>query len=95
MVFDIETVQKIEGSLIELDPYIESYEESLEFCLEKLPSRSRRMLELRYTCCMSAEEIATQLEMTVKSVYTRLSQIRVGLRDCVRRKLRLTGGANP
>ena len=85
----------IEGSLLELEPRIDSYEESLEFCLQKLPERSRRMLELRYTCAMSADEIASQLKMTVQSVYTRLSQIRVALRDCVRRQLRRSGGSAP
>lgn len=95
MVFDVETVHKIEGSLIELEPRIDRYEESLESCIKRLPERSRRMLELRYTCCMNAEEIASQLGLTVKSVYTRLSQIRVGLRECVRRKLRLSGGTAP
>lgn len=91
MVFDVDTVLRIEGSLMEIDSQVETYEEPLEFCLEKLPGRSRRMLELRYTYCMSAEEIAGQLTMTVNSVYTRLSQIRVALRDCVRRQLRLSG----
>ncbi|QDV74077.1 sigma-70 family RNA polymerase sigma factor [Botrimarina mediterranea] len=95
MIFDVDTVSKIEGSLLELEPRIDSYEESLEFCLQKLPERSRRMLELRYTCAMSADEIASQLKMTVQSVYTRLSQIRVALRDCVRRQLRRTGGNAP
>jgi RNA polymerase sigma-70 factor (ECF subfamily) len=95
MIFDVDTVSKIEGSLLELEPRIDSYEESLEFCLQKLPERSRRMLELRYTCTMSADEIASQLKMTVQSVYTRLSQIRVALRDCVRRQLRRSGGSAP
>lgn len=95
MIFDVETVLKIEGSLLELEPRIDSYEEPLEFCLQKLPERSRRMLELRYTCTMSADEIAVQLKMTVQSVYTRLSQIRVVLRDCVRRQLRRSGGSAP
>ena len=95
MIFDVETVSKIEGSLLELEPLINSYEEPLEFCLQKLPEKSRRMLELRYTCCMSADEIGAQLKMTVQSVYTRLSQIRVALRDCVRRQLHRSGETAP
>ncbi len=95
MIFDVDTVSKIEGSLLELEPHINSYEEPLEFCLQKLPEKSRRMLELRYTCCMSADEIGVQLKMTVQSVYTRLSQIRVALRDCVRRQLQKSGGSTP
>ncbi|TWT97849.1 RNA polymerase sigma factor CnrH [Botrimarina colliarenosi] len=92
MIFDVDTISKIEGSLMELEPHIDSYEESLEFCLQKLPDRARRLLELRYTCCLNATEIAEQLKMTVQSVYTRLSQVRVTLRDCVRRQTRESGG---
>lgn len=95
MIFDVDTVSKIEGSLLELEAHVDRYEEPLEYCLQKLPEKSRRMLELRYTCCMSADEIGAQMKLTVQSVYTRLSQIRVALRDCVRRQLHKSGGNAP
>lgn len=95
MVFDIDTVSKIEGSLMELEHKTSHYEEPLEFCMKKLSDRARRLLELRYTYGMTADETAEKMAMTVKSVYTRLSQIRVALRDCVRRQLRQSEGTSP
>ena len=95
MVFDVETVYRIESSLLELESQVDDYIESLERCLNKLPKRSHHMLELRYKQLLSVGDIAGQLKMSINSVYTRLSQIRVGLRECIQRQLRRSEGPNP
>jgi DNA-directed RNA polymerase specialized sigma24 family protein len=50
-------------------------------------------VELRYLNCLNAEQIAHSLGFRVQSVYTRLSQIRQGLRECIQRRLSLSGDA--
>ena len=93
MIFDTETVALIEQSFLELEPRMDAYRAALEDCLKRLPTRSRKLVELRYTSAQRADEIADGLGLTVKSVYTRLSQIRLALRECVQRRLRLVGDA--
>lgn len=93
MVFDLETVKHIEASILTLEPDLSGRQEALERCLEVLPARSRQLIQLKYASNMKAEEIAEQLDLTVHSVYTRLSQLRSSLRDCISRRLRQAGEA--
>ncbi|QDU57601.1 sigma-70 family RNA polymerase sigma factor [Aeoliella mucimassa] len=90
MLFDVETVYKIESTLVELETQVDDYLESLEHCLDSLPKRSHSMLELRYKQSLSTGEIANRLKMTINSVYSRLSQIRMALRNCIHRRLQKT-----
>lgn len=91
MIFDVETVKVIEASLLSIEPDLGIRQEALEQCLERLPDRSRNLIHLKYVGELKAEDIASQLNLTVNSVYTRLSQLRAALRDCVRRQLRRAG----
>lgn len=91
MVFGIETIKLIENSFLSFEPRTSVYHDALEECLSKLPPRSRHLVHLRYLSCLCAEEIAEQVGFTIQSVYTRLSQIRTGLRECINRQMRLMG----
>ena len=62
-------------------------QEALERCLEKLPEKSRRMLELRYEEDSSVEEVASALQSTAGSVRVMLFRIRNLLADCIEGEL--------
>lgn len=61
--------------------------EALEACLEELPRRSRRLLDLRYVEEQSAEETARETGSTAGSVRVLLSRIRTVLASCIERRL--------
>lgn len=63
--------------------------EALTHCLEKLPEKSRRLLEHRYGDAMRPEEIAAKLRNSRDAVYKALARIRTKLEDCIQRWLSL------
>jgi RNA polymerase sigma-70 factor (ECF subfamily) len=60
---------------------------ALEKCLDKLPPKSRRLLDLRYVEDASMEAIAQSIESTAGSVRVMLFRIRNLLADCVKAEL--------
>lgn len=64
----------------------------LEYCLDQLTERSRRLLGLRYTDDLKPKEIASELGTSTGSVRVTLSRIRTSLMDCVQK--RAAGEAN-
>lgn len=62
--------------------------EALRDCLESLEGPSRRLLNARYTDCMSLEDLAHQLQRKVSAVSMQLHRLRVVLGDCIEAKLR-------
>jgi RNA polymerase sigma-70 factor (ECF subfamily) len=61
--------------------------EALEACLEKLPPKSRRLLDLRYVKELSADEMAQETGSTSGSVRVLLSRARTALASCIERRL--------
>ncbi|MFN5853825.1 MAG: sigma-70 family RNA polymerase sigma factor [Pirellulaceae bacterium] len=61
--------------------------EALEHCLEKLPDRSRRLLNMRYHQSLGIEKIAEAIRSTPVSVRVTLFRIREALADCIQRRL--------
>jgi len=61
--------------------------EALEACLDELPPRSRRLLELRYVDELSAAEAAREICSTEGSVRVLLSRVRTVLASCIERRL--------
>ena len=60
--------------------------EALEVCLDELPSRSRRLLDLRYVEELSAEDTAQEIGSTSGSVRVLLSRVRTVLAGCIERR---------
>jgi RNA polymerase sigma-70 factor (ECF subfamily) len=60
---------------------------ALEKCIEKLPSKSRRLLDLRYVEDASMEVIAELVDSTAGSVRVMLFRIRNLLADCIKSEL--------
>jgi RNA polymerase sigma-70 factor (ECF subfamily) len=63
--------------------------EALEACLDELPPRSRRLLDLRYVGECSAAEIAREIGSTSGSVRVLLTRVRTALSSCIERRLAL------
>ncbi|MFN3189411.1 MAG: sigma-70 family RNA polymerase sigma factor [Aureliella sp.] len=61
--------------------------EALEACLEELPPKSRRLLDLRYVGELSAAEMAQETGSTSGSVRVLLSRVRTVLASCIKRRL--------
>lgn len=61
--------------------------EALEHCLDGLPERSRRLLDLRYAEELSSNRIAESLGSTAGSVRVLLTRVRGVLAECIQRRL--------
>ena len=61
--------------------------EALEACLDELPPRSRKLLDLRYVEELSAAEMARETGTTSGSVRVLLSRVRSVLASCIERRL--------
>ena len=62
--------------------------EALSDCLAKLPSKDRRLIDLRYGDNSSVEAVARKVGRTASAVYKALARVRESLLDCVRHKLK-------
>ena len=60
----------------------------LKRCVEKLPAKSRRLVELHYYLEIASVEIAAQTAMTADAVRRALFRLREQLRRCIRSSLK-------
>ena len=67
------------------------YLKALRECLDEIPPRSRKILDLRYAEKKSRREIAAVLSMTIDGIKSALQRIRERLSKCVRARLKLEG----
>lgn len=73
--------QLAEGSNVEW--YRPEEQAALQQCLERLPDKSRRLIELHYHLEVSSVEIAQQMQMTAEAVRRALFRLRQQLRMCI------------
>lgn len=64
--------------------------EAVRECIQKLPPRSRQLVELRYRDNISGKSLADRLTQSLNTVYVALSRVHRALSSCV--KLRLSRG---
>ena len=86
-VFSDMVLDRIASLMAERQPQHSARQTALEHCLEKLPQKSRRLLDLRYAEDASAESIARATNSTAGSVRVTLLRIRDALADCIRAQL--------
>jgi RNA polymerase sigma-70 factor (ECF subfamily) len=60
---------------------------ALRECLEALPDKARRLVELRYVAGMSGHALAARLNQPPNTVYVALSRIYRNLSACVKKRL--------
>jgi RNA polymerase sigma-70 factor (ECF subfamily) len=70
------------------ETYAEPAKTALRGCLEKLPERSRTLLNLRYNMNLKSEAIAGQITTSAEAVRMALVRTRELLRACIGRALR-------
>ena len=67
----------------EVDWYRPEEQAALQQCLEQLPEKSRRFIELHYDLGVSSVEIAARMQMTADAVRRALFRLREQLRKCI------------
>jgi RNA polymerase sigma-70 factor (ECF subfamily) len=61
--------------------------EALKKCLEALPTKSRKVVQLRYGDSISIADVARRVGSTTAAAQRALSRIRARLADCIGRRL--------
>jgi RNA polymerase sigma-70 factor (ECF subfamily) len=92
VVFDqdiVDAVAQTAGAMVE---EMDDRHVALADCLQRLPSRDRELLLIRYEPGGGVEEAAQRSGRTVQTAYKALARLRKLLLDCVSSKL-ATGGA--
>jgi RNA polymerase sigma-70 factor, ECF subfamily len=80
-------MDQLADALVVRQPHVAARQAALERCVEKLPEKSRRMLDLRYAEEASVEEMAAALRSTPGSVRVMLLRIRNLLAQCIEGEL--------
>ncbi len=60
---------------------------ALKECLDKVPDKSRAMLQARYENEQSAPDIALQMNMSAAAIRKSLERVRKALRKCVQQRI--------
>jgi RNA polymerase sigma-70 factor (ECF subfamily) len=87
LVFSDKLLEQLGQAISEREPERNHRREALEHCLEQLPERSRRLVDLRYVDNLSATMIAESVDSTAGSVRVLLTRVRTVLAQCVKRRL--------
>jgi RNA polymerase sigma-70 factor (ECF subfamily) len=67
---------------------LEARMDALKRCVEKLPERSRRLVNLRYHENRSGQQVAEAMGVKLDAMYQAMRRVHLALRDCVERQLR-------
>lgn len=87
LVFSDELLELLSQAMAERTPERSHRREALEYCLEALPGKSRRLLDLRYVEDLPSVDIAESVGSTTGSVRVLLTRVRNALADCVQSRL--------
>jgi RNA polymerase sigma-70 factor (ECF subfamily) len=87
VVFSDELLGRLADTIAKQSDGRSSRREALEACLDELPPKSRRLLNLRYVEELSADEMAQHTGSTNGSVRVLLSRVRLVLASCIQRRL--------
>lgn len=84
-----EVLKGLDRAFTEVTPSSDNEErkEALRQCLETLPDKSRRILQLRYVEELTPGGIADRMDQTRPSINSALQRIRESLRLCAARRL--------
>jgi len=91
LVLSHDLLQRLSESITEQADRRDLRREALEACLDTLPEKSRRLLDLRYVDDLSATEMAKRIGSTTGAVRVLVSRARSALADCVARRLQVEG----
>ena len=89
---DEAAVDLVAEAFEELQPELEERKEALVECLRKVPSEERRMLAMQYKENLKPVAIAETIGKTANHVAVVMHRLRVGLRQCVERRMKSQTG---
>ena len=87
LVFSAAMLDQLAEALSHPEPERSARQEALERCIEKLPEKSRQLLERRYEDDSTMEDVAAAVNSTVASVRVMLFRIRNLLAECIESEL--------
>jgi RNA polymerase sigma-70 factor (ECF subfamily) len=87
MLFTDAFLETLADEASDLASDLSARQHALQGCLERLPGKHRRMLQLRYMEGGSIEAVARAFTRSVEAAYRMLSRIRELLHDCITRRL--------
>jgi len=88
-LLDERIMQRMETAYHSLHGEADKIKKSLHECMQKLNSRPRYILELRYFRDMKITDISKRLGISTNAVYITLCRTRDALAKCVQKKTRL------
>jgi RNA polymerase sigma-70 factor (ECF subfamily) len=77
-----ESSEDLEGELSSKD-----YTEALQLCIDRLPQRSRQLIQLVYQGEKTIKQIAEEIGKSATSLYKMIDRIRKKLKSCVEARL--------
>lgn len=83
MVFSSEIVDSLASTFAQIQPEHDDRLDGLRICLDKLSDRHRRVIDLRYSRKMSANDIAEKVGCSARAVTSMQQRIREALRHCI------------
>jgi len=93
--FPPESVVAILNAFDRQDDQVGPEAEALRICIQNLPARSQKMLELRYAESLSVKQIAQQVSISTASAFKTLTRLRSSLLECIASRLgKLQGEGN-
>lgn len=87
VVFSDDVLEKLATTIAEQETGRNERREALEACLDELPFRSRRLLDMRYVEDLSSAQVAEETSSTSGSVRVLLSRVRSALATCIERRI--------
>lgn len=70
---------------------VEPAAQAMRHCIEQLPEKARRLIELRYVAQLPGNVLAEKLKQPANTIYVTLSRIYRVLSKCVQERLALEG----
>ncbi len=88
VTLDAATLDLLEAELDQRgDEMLAARMDALKRCVEKLPERSRRLVDLRYHENRGGQEVADTMRMALDAMYQAMRRVHLALRECVKRQL--------
>lgn len=86
-IFKSEALEALAGAYDRLSDSSDEMRSALDQCVDLLPERSRRIIELRYKQNKRVDGIATLLGSTANAVSGVLFRVRQSLKDCIEKRM--------
>jgi RNA polymerase sigma-70 factor (ECF subfamily) len=86
-VFNDELVDQIASRYELLATEVDPIRDALEYCVDELKGRSKRVIELRYRDGMKSDNIASEMGFSAGAVRMLLCRVRDTLRRCIERRI--------